>query len=94
MHQAGHGGGSSVILDFGFWKRTARDEYKTFVEHLGGEWKLLYFPVSEQELKRRLRIRNDHDLDRNHHISEELMDMFIREFEPPEDEGEMIVELG
>ena len=81
----------SVILDFGFWKKAVRDEYKKFVEQSGGQWKLLYFRVSEPELKQRLKIRNENDLDRNHHISEELMDNFISEFESPTGEGEEII---
>lgn len=84
--------GRSVMLDFGFWKRAARDEYKHFVEQLGANCRLLYFAVPEQELKNRLHIRNETDLDRNHHIDEELMDKFITMFEAPQDEGEEIVE--
>lgn len=86
--------GKTTILDFGFWKKAARDEYKKFVEEAGAERKLLYFPVPEAELKRRLKVRNENDLDRNHHISEELMDKFISEFETPQGEGEEVVEQG
>lgn len=83
--------GKSAILDFGFWKKTERDAYKQFVEGVGGEWKLLYFAVPEQELKRRLQVRNDADQDRNHHISEELLDKFMSEFETPSGEREEVI---
>ena len=84
--------GRSVIFDFGFWKKSARDEYKSFIEQAGADRKLIYFPASEVELKRRLHIRNENDLDRNHHISEELMDKFMTQFEPPFGEGEEVIE--
>ena len=83
--------GVSVIFDFGFWKKEARDEYKAFAEQIGATWKLLYFPVSENELKKRLEIRNKEDLDSNHFISEEMLDDFIKQFETPQDEGEEII---
>ena len=84
--------GRSVIIDFGFWKKADREAYKEFVTQSGGTWKLLYFRVPEQELKRRLHVRNQNELDRNHHISEELMDVFIKSFEAPSGEREEVIE--
>jgi predicted kinase len=50
--------GHSVVLDYGLWRRSEREDYKQLVEHAGGRWRLLYFPVDRTELRRRLAERN------------------------------------
>ena len=82
--------GRSVILDYGFWKKAARDEYRELIEQRGGECKLLYFKVSSDELKKRLAFRNVTDQMNNHHIDETLLEKFIGEFEEPVGEGEIL----
>lgn len=84
--------GQSVIVDFGFWKRTDRDEYKKFVGDSGGEWRLLYFKAERGVLVERLRSRNVSYPDENHIIDEVLLDKFIAEFEEPANEGETVIE--
>ena len=83
--------GRSVILDYGFWKKAARDEYRNLIQQHGGEWRLLYFKVSPDELKKRLVLRNVTDQTNNHHIDESLLEKFIGEFEEPVGEGEILV---
>jgi len=84
--------GQSVIVDFGFWKKTDRDEYKKFIEDAGGKWKLLYFKVSKRLLLERLVSRNTTNSENNHIIDETLLDKFIGEFEEPTNERETIIE--
>lgn len=84
--------GQSVILDFGFWKKTERDEYKALVDGLGGEWKLLYFKTDKDVLTKRLASRNITDPNNNHIIDEALLEKFIAEFEEPVNEGETLIE--
>lgn len=74
--------GESVVLDYGFWKKASRDEYKEFVTQIGGEWKLLYFKVPVENLKERLKARNAGDQINNHLISQDLLDRLFRKATP------------
>jgi predicted kinase len=84
--------GQSVILDFGFWKKTDRDEYKKLIEDNGGQWRLLYFKAGRNVLMERLASRNINDRSNNHVIDEKLLDKFSGEFEAPTNEGETVIE--
>ena len=83
--------GESAIVDYGFWKKSARDEYKNVVEQNGGSWQLLYFKVLKDELLNRLKRRNESDPTNNHIIDEQLFEKFWNEFEEPDGEGEEVI---
>jgi predicted kinase len=56
------GGGRSVVLDYGLWRRSERDDYKRLTEAAGARWRLFYFDVDRDELLHRLAKRNSrHD---------------------------------
>ena len=81
-----------VVIDFSFWDRARRDDYKQLIETSGGKWKLIYIKVDPVELRNRLNIRNQR-LDANSFpISEELLTSYLEGFEIPEGEGEVVVE--
>ena len=82
----------SVILDYGFWKKAEREEYKQLIETIGAQWKLLYFKIPTTILKERLQIRNQVDPVNNHQIEESLLDTFDTQFEAPVGEGEEVIE--
>ena len=82
--------GTSIVLDYGFWKKSERDEYKKLVEDNGGEWRLVYFKVSSPVLHERLVVRNVTDSETNHIITPDLLDMFISQFEEPHSEREEV----
>lgn len=50
--------GIAVILEDGFWERSARDEKRLRARELGAEVELRYLDVSMVELERRLARRN------------------------------------
>ncbi|MBI5003624.1 ATP-binding protein [Candidatus Kaiserbacteria bacterium] len=83
--------GQSVIVDFGFWRKAERNAYKSLIESLGGEWRLLYFKVGKDVLIERLASRNVTDPQDNHIIDEALLEKFITEFEEPINEGEEVI---
>ncbi len=83
--------GKDVILDYGFWKKTDREEYKDIVKTLGAESILLYFKQDNQVLLERLKARNMKNLEHEHVISEELLNIFFTRFEEPKGEGEILV---
>jgi predicted kinase len=80
--------GTSVALDFGFWKKKDRDETQRLIRELGGEPRLLYFKRSMDVLKERI---NNRDLAVNHEIDEGMLEAFAAQFEEPSGEGEMLV---
>ena len=48
-----------VILDFGFWAREERDALRAEAEKLGVGFQIHYMACSEEELWRRLQLRNE-----------------------------------
>ncbi|MFJ6901914.1 AAA family ATPase [Streptomyces hokutonensis] len=86
--------GRDVVLDHGLWLRSARQEWKKLVAEAGGRWRLLYFPVERAELLRRLQERNLRADANALTVTESALDDFFARFEPPEDEGEEIIEPG
>ncbi|MFF6786839.1 AAA family ATPase [Streptomyces sp. NPDC012510] len=86
--------GRDVVLDHGLWLRSARQEWKKLVEEAGGRWRLLYFPVSREELLRRLEERNGREDANALTVTQSALDDFYARFEPPHDEGEEIIEPG
>lgn len=80
--------GRSVVLDHGLGRRAERDEWKSFVESLGAEWRLLFFDAPDAELVARLRDRQASgesipDVER-------FVEYMRRTSEPPDREGEVV----
>src|SRR5512142_2016153 len=50
--------GTNVILDFGFWAREEREDYRLRAQHLGAASEVHFLDVPEVELLRRLEARN------------------------------------
>jgi len=82
--------GLSVVLDFGFWKRSERDSLrKRFARY---EIRLLYFKLPEDEILRRLAERNRNLPEYSYEITEEMYRMFSARFDPPsEAENPLII---
>ncbi len=53
--------GVSVILDFGFWARTERDDFRNRAKDLKVDFKLHYMNAPKEELISRLEQRNNSD---------------------------------
>lgn len=50
--------GTNVILDFGFWARVEREDFRARAKQLGAASEVHFLDVSEAELLRRLAVRN------------------------------------
>lgn len=82
----------NVVIDFSFWQRKRRNEYKKLIEDGGGEWKLIYLKVHPNDLRERLRIRSQRfDANAAFTITEEILSSFLKGFEVPSGEGEIII---
>lgn len=80
-----------VVIDFSFWDRLRRNEYKKIIEESGGKWKLVYLKVHPDELRKRLKLRNQRFDANSFPISDELLNSYVNGFEVPSDEGEIVV---
>src|SRR5437588_4999900 len=50
--------GVDVVLDFGFWSRAERDDFRSRAAQLGARSELHFLDVPEEELLARLAVRN------------------------------------
>ena len=50
--------GTNVILDFGFWAREEREDFRARAKQLGASSEVHFLDVPEKELLRRLAVRN------------------------------------
>lgn len=82
-----------VVIDFSFWQKRKRDDYKELIEEAGGEWKLIYVKVSPEIIRKRLEIRNKRfDANAAFPITDEILTSYLNGFEVPSNEREIIIE--
>lgn len=75
--------GTNVILDFGFWAREEREDYRLRAKRLGASCEVHFLDVPEDELFRRLALRNSQPSEQSFHIPEESMKPWIEFFQRP-----------
>ena len=75
--------GTNVILDFGFWAREEREDYRLRAKRLGASSEVHFLDVPQEELLRRLAVRNSQPSQESFHISEESMRLWIELFQKP-----------
>ena len=80
--------GLSVVLDFGLWARSERDEMRTVARGLGVGIELHYLPVPIEELWRRIEGRNSAPPWDSQPITRTDLDEWAAIFQPP-DAGEL-----
>jgi predicted kinase len=75
--------GTNVILDFGFWARAEREDYRLRAKQLGASSEVHFLDVSEDELLRRLEARNSQPSPESFYIPVEMMRPWIEFFQRP-----------
>lgn len=75
--------GTNVILDFGFWAREEREDYRLRAKQLGVSSEVHFLDVSEDELLKRLEARNSQPSQESFYISIEMMKPWIEFFQKP-----------
>ena len=72
-----------MILDYGFWAREEREDYRSRAKQLGASSEVHFLDVSEEELLQRLARRNAQRSPMAFHITEEMMKPWIAFFQKP-----------
>jgi predicted kinase len=75
--------GTNVILDFGFWAREEREDYRFRAKELGASSEVHFLDIPTGELMRRLKARNSQSLPVSFYIPEEMMKPWIAIFQRP-----------
>lgn len=75
--------GTNVILDFGFWAREEREDYRLRAKRVGAGSEIHFLDVPKEELLQRLAVRNSQPSQESFHISEESMKPWIDFFQKP-----------
>ncbi len=70
--------GTNVILDFGFWAREEREDFRLRAKQLGASSEVHFLDVPEDELMRRLAVRNAQPSQESFHIPEAMMKPWIK----------------
>lgn len=78
--------GTNIILDFGFWAKEEREDFRARARMLGARSEIIFMDVDEQELMRRVRTRNENLTNTIHYIPEEMMLSWIGLFQKPDAE--------
>lgn len=87
--------GRDVVVDYSFWDRAQRDEYRALGAGCGTTVEVVFLDVPELEVRRRLAERRHAHAD-DFAISEDLLAGYLAGFEAPgPDEGDVtVVRLG
>ena len=75
--------GTNVILDFGFWAREEREDFRLRAKRLGAGSEVIFLDVPEDELLRRLAARNAQESQETFRIPVESMKAWMAFFQKP-----------
>lgn len=75
--------GTNIILDFGFWAREEREDYRARAKKLGASSEVHFLDVPADELMRRLTARNSQSSPTSFYIPEAMMKPWIEFFQRP-----------
>ena len=75
--------GTNVILDFGFWAREEREDYRSRAKQLGASSEVHFLDVAADELMHRLAARNSQLSPTSFYIPEAMMKPWIAFFQRP-----------
>ncbi|MEV5787213.1 ATP-binding protein [Streptomyces sp. NPDC052287] len=79
--------GRDVVVDYSFWSRAARDNYKALIESHGCRWELVHLKADRTTLERRLEVRNGKEGANSVTVDETLFNRYLANFEEPSGEG-------
>jgi predicted kinase len=75
--------GADVILDFGFWKRPARDDIRRWAASVGAKTRMVHFAATLGECRARVLARTAAGNDGGYSVDGDMFDALVRLYEPP-----------
>jgi predicted kinase len=78
--------GANVVLDYGLWARSERDDYRARAEALGAQVDFRFLDVPHEELWRRIEARNSHLGAGDVPITAEQLKQMLPKFQRPTEE--------
>ncbi|WP_457206058.1 AAA family ATPase [Nocardioides sp. P5_C9_2] len=85
------GAGTDVVLDFSFWSRRMRDDYRALLEPTGVVPETVYLATDRETVLSRMRARRGSHSD-DFVLDDDLVAQYFDHFEPPTpDEGPLTV---
>ncbi len=83
--------GMDVIIDEGFWARQERDEMKQRARAIGAKAVMYYVDTPIETIRARVSRRNSHLTDDSFEISQELLDRYLMQWQPPGEDEDYIL---
>ncbi|MFD5722879.1 AAA family ATPase [Streptomyces sp. NPDC127036] len=83
--------GCDAVVDYSFWSRAARDDYKALIESHGCRWELVHLKADRTTLERRLEARSAAEGANAVTVDATLFNRYLVQFEEPDGEGEQVV---
>ena len=84
-----------ILLDQSFWSRERRNEVKQLTQNAGARWVLVYLKADEATLWRRIETRTAgvRNADSAFEVTKKVLQGYIKGFEAPESEGEVVINV-
>lgn len=76
--------GINIILDFGFWAKEEREDFRARAKKIGARSEIVYMDIDEEVLMKRVRTRNENLANTIAYIPEEMMKSWVRFFQKPD----------
>ena len=83
--------GGDVIIDEGFWVKSQRDDIKKRISEVGAKPILYYVECSVEKMRERVVARTKTPPEDSFEISEEMFDIYLKYWQPPEEDEEFIL---
>ncbi len=76
--------GRDVVVDYSFWSRAQRDDYRRLARDAGAEVEVAYCPADPETARRRIERRNDgHAAPDTYAVEAETLSSYLEGFETP-----------
>lgn len=82
--------GIDIILDEGFWERETRDEMRKRADAIGATLVMYYLDTPIETIRKRVLGRNSNLTKDSFEISSEMLDGYLKYWEPPSEDEECI----
>ncbi len=85
------GKGIDVIMDEGFWEKETRDEMRRRIDAIGAKAVMYYLDTPIETIRERVVGRNIDITKESFKISREMLDNYLTQWQPPEEDEKFIL---